>query len=201
MCGGRGTRLDDDCEKPLFEVGGRPMLARVADALAESEVGTVHAVVSPHAPETMKFAAERDSLSTVETPGEGYVADLQTALDAIETPVLTVAADLPLLDAEVVNAVLDAYETRCGSDAATSDADDPAPPSMTVCVPAALKRALEASADTTFEPDDGDGRELAPAGVNFVADADTETMYETYDARLAVNVNRLSDADLAEALL
>ncbi|NHN57629.1 MULTISPECIES: NTP transferase domain-containing protein [Halorussus] len=196
MCGGRGTRLDAEREKPLFEVAGRPMLARVADALAESEVGTVYAVVSPNAPETRKFATEHDSLSTIESPGDGYVTDLQTALDAVETPVLTVAADLPLLDADAVNAVLDAYATRRDSDPVPSG-----PPSLTVCVPAALKRALGASADTIFEPSDGDGRELAPAGVNVVAETDTETMYETYDARLAVNVNRLSDADLAEGLL
>ncbi|WP_435180406.1 NTP transferase domain-containing protein [Halorussus sp. AFM4] len=196
MCGGRGTRLDSDREKPLFEVGGRPMLARVADALAGSDVETVHAVVSPHAPETREFADECDSLAVVETPGEGYVDDLRTALDAVETPVLTVAADLPLLDVDAANAVLGAYEARRASGAETA-----APPSMTVCVPAALKRALGASLDTAFDPDGGDGRALAPTGVNVVADTDTETMYETYDARLAVNVNRLSDARLAEELL
>ncbi|MFC4449046.1 NTP transferase domain-containing protein [Halorussus aquaticus] len=184
MCGGRGTRLDAPTEKPLFEVGGRPMVARVADALAESAVETVHAVVSPHAPETREFVAQRDSLSAIETPGEGYVADLQIALEAVEPPVLTAAADLPLLDADAVNAVLRSHSEG----------------SLTVCVPAALKRALGASIDTTFERE---GRELAPTGVNVVADPDTETetMYETYDARLAVNVNRLSDADLAEELL
>ncbi|MFC7081297.1 NTP transferase domain-containing protein [Halorussus caseinilyticus] len=190
MCGGRGTRLDSETEKPLFEVGGRPMLARVADALAGSRAETAHAVVSPHAPETREFAAERADLAPVETPGEGYVEDLRAALRAVEPPVLTVAADLPLLDADAVNAVLDAYdEARRGV---------PEPPSKTVCVPAALKRELGASIDTAFERD---GREVAPAGVNIVAQTDTETMYETYDARLAVNVNRLPDADLAEALL
>ncbi|WP_137284047.1 NTP transferase domain-containing protein [Halorussus salinisoli] len=191
MCGGRGTRLDCETEKPLFEVGERPMVARVADALAESRVETAHAVVSPHAPETREFAEERGSLTTVETPGEGYVEDLQAALAEVESPVLTVAADLPLLDADALNAVLDAYDDP-------DDAPGREPPSLTVCVPAALKRALGASIDTAFERD---GRELAPTGVNVVAETDTETMYETYDARLAVNVNRLSDADLAEGLL
>ncbi|UPV76225.1 NTP transferase domain-containing protein [Halorussus limi] len=192
MCGGRGTRLDAPTEKPLFEVGGRPMVARVADALAESRVESVRAVVSPHAPETRKFADGRDDLATVETPGEGYVADLQVALEAVEPPVLTVAADLPLLDADAVNAVLDASDTE------TDRRDDGGRPSTTVCVPAQLKRALGASLDTAFERD---GRELAPTGVNVVAETERETMYETYDARLAVNVNRLADADLAEGLL
>jgi adenosylcobinamide-phosphate guanylyltransferase len=189
MCGGRGTRLDADTEKPLFEVAGRPMVARVADALPASRVETVHAVVSPHAPQTREFARTRDDLATVETPGEGYVADLQAALDAVEPPVLTVAADLPLLEADAVNSVLDVHE---------SPADGRG--SVTVCVPAALKRALGASLDTAFERE-RDGRELAPTGVNVVAETDSETMHETYDARFAVNVNRTSDADLAEKLL
>ena len=186
MCGGRGTRLESDREKPLFEVGERPMVARVADALAESDIETVRAVVSPNAPETRTFAERRDDLATVETPGEGYVADLQVALEAVEPPVLTVVADLPLLDADAVNAVLDAYGGVEGE------------LSMTVCVPAELKRALGASLDAAFERD---GRELAPTGINVVAETDGETMYETYDARLAVNVNRLPDAALAEGLL
>lgn len=186
MCGGRGTRLDAETEKPLLEVGGEPMVARVADAIAESRVETTHAAVSPHAPETREYVAGRDRLQTVETPGEGYVEDLQAALAEVEPPVLTVAADLPLLADDAVDSVLDAYEEK-GAEG-----------SLTVCVPATLKRALGASLDTTFERD---GRELAPAGVNVVADVGGETTYETYDARFAVNVNRRSDADLAEDLL
>jgi adenosylcobinamide-phosphate guanylyltransferase len=201
MCGGRGTRLDTDCEKPLFEVGGEPMVARVVRALTESRVERVHAVVSPNAPETREYvadyAAKSDSLSTVETPGEGYVADLGVALEAVEPPVLTVAADLPLLDGDAIDAVLDAHADAI--DAHDGRADPARPdPSLTVCVPVALVRVLGASLDTTLLRD---GRELAPTGVNVVAETDRETMYETYDARLAVNVNRLSDAELAEELL
>ncbi|WP_439028699.1 NTP transferase domain-containing protein [Haloarchaeobius sp. DT45] len=192
MCGGRGTRLDADVEKPLYPVAGTPMVDRVLAALGRSQVETVHAAVSPHAPDTREHLTDlggdgsrdpdRDvpAVSLVETPGDGYVADLQAALDLVQTPVLTVVADLPLLAPVVVDRVLDRYaggETH----------------SLTVVVPTELKRALGASCDTEF-----DG--LAPTGVNVVADSETDTMYTSYDARLAVNVNRQSDADLAEAL-
>jgi adenosylcobinamide-phosphate guanylyltransferase len=80
----------------------------------------------------------------------------------------------------------------------TADGGDDEDGSLTVCVPAALKRALGASIDATFERG---GRELAPAGVNVVADADEDATHVTYDARVAVNVNRVSDAELAEELL
>jgi len=184
ICGGKGTRLDSDAEKPLFEVGGRPMLDRVADALAAGAIGTTYAVTSPHAPDTAAHASDTLGLSTIETPGEGYVADLDAALDAdpVDPPVLTVASDLPLLDGDAVDAVLRAYEPLDGG-------------ALTVCVPAALKEQLGVSSEAEF-----DG--LAPTGVNVVAgEDDSDTMHTTYDARLAVNVNRRTDARIAEALL
>ncbi|WP_121822059.1 NTP transferase domain-containing protein [Halostella salina] len=179
MCGGKGTRLDSDCEKPLFEVGGRAMVDRVADALAASAVETTYAVTSPHAPATATHVRER-GLTAVETPGDGYVADLTAALDdsRVESPVLTVAADLPLLDGNAVDAVLRAHDGG----------------SLAVCVPAALKELLGVSADAA-----ADGR--APTGVNIVGEDERDDVYTTYDARLAVNVNRRGDAAVAEALL
>ncbi|MFC5969849.1 NTP transferase domain-containing protein [Halomarina salina] len=181
MCGGRGTRLDAPTEKPLFEVAGRPMVDRVTDALAGSRVDTVHAVASPHVPETTTHLGH-SKVQRIDAPGEGYVADLQFALDRVERPVLTVVADLPLLAGPLLDTLLAAFEGD----------------STTVCVPVALKEALGASVDTAF---DHDGRAVAPSGVNLVADDDTDTIHMSYDARLAVNVNRTTDADLAEALL
>jgi adenosylcobinamide-phosphate guanylyltransferase len=180
MCGGKGTRLGPRVEKPLFEVGGVAMIDRVLAALDGSRVGSVYAVVSPHAPATREHLADRPY---IDAPGEGYVADLEFALaeGRVETPVLTVAADLPLLDPGIVNTVLGVYEAG----------------SIAVCVPASLKRDLGVSVDTTFERD---GRELVPTGVNAVGDGRDET-YVTEDHRLAVNVNRTRDAAVAEAWL
>jgi adenosylcobinamide-phosphate guanylyltransferase len=182
MCGGRGSRLDADVEKPLFEVEGRPMVDYVRDALAASEIETTYAVVSPHAPNTREHL--EGDVPLLETAGEGYVPDLLEALESVETPVLSVAADLPLLDADVVDQVL-----------ARADG------STTVRVPSALKALLGVSVE-----DDGDGSdetaspEWVPTGVNVVAD-DEDTVVESYDARLAVNVNRRSDATVAERLI
>jgi adenosylcobinamide-phosphate guanylyltransferase len=182
MCGGRGTRLDTDREKPLLDVGGRPMVDRVHEALTASRVESVHAVTSPATPRTREHCRER-GVRVLDAPGDGYVADLSWALDRLalgESPVLTVVADLPLLDAEVVDAVLDTHEGG----------------SLTVCVPIALKRRLGVRVDSTL-PD----RDLAPTGLNVVApDSDDEPM-TLDDPRLAVNVNRLRDAMVAEALL
>ena len=170
MCGGRGTRLGDG-EKPLSEIAGVRLLDRVRDALAASRVRTVYAVTSPAAPETAASAEE----PVIETPGDGYVRDLRTALadDRVEQPVMTVAADLPLLDGEALNAVLEAADGR----------------TLTVAVPAGRVRALGFSVDTTFRTG---GIAVRPAGVNVVG-PDPERTWVTRDPRLAANVNRPRD--------
>jgi adenosylcobinamide-phosphate guanylyltransferase len=177
LCGGRGTRLDADVEKPLYAVGGEPMVDRAARALADSAgVETTYAVTSPQAPETAAHVADDRGLPTIETPGEGYVADLQIAMDAVDLPVLTVAADLPLLAGDAVDRVLREHDAG----------------SLTVRVPTELKRRLGCSVAT-------DGR-FEHVGLNVVADMNSETTYTTYDARLAVNVNREMDGAVAEAI-
>ncbi len=190
MCGGRGTRLGGETEKPLVRVCGAPMVDGVFDALDASAAEAVHAVTSPDAPETRAHAADRPGVDVVDAPGDGYVEDLTHALSAVGRPAVTVAADLPLLPAEAVDRAI-----------ATATATDPdRPRSVTVCVPAALKRRLGASVDTSFERG---GTELVPTGLNVVGAPDRndeETVYTTYDARLAVNVNRSTDAELAEDL-
>jgi adenosylcobinamide-phosphate guanylyltransferase len=179
MCGGRGTRLDAPAEKPLLEVAGVPMVERVRRALAASRIDRIYAVTTPVAPET---AASVD-LPRIRTPGEGYVPDLRAALadDRVTEPVLTAAADLPLLDGSAVDAVLAAADAGRG---------------LTVAVPVGRKRGLGFSVDTTLRRA---GRRLTPAGINVVGDADETSV--TTDRRLAVNVNRPSDARRAEWLL
>ena len=213
MCGGEGTRLADSIsvadppgEKPLYRIDGVVMIDRVLEALTESRIDQVHAVVSPAVPETRACLAGRVSL--IETPGEGYVTDLSTALDAVEQPVLTVAADLPLLTGAAVDDVLEAY-----AEAGDIDGEHG---SMTVAVPESLKTDLGVSSDTVVQRPEIEGEivdarddparrpdRIVPTGVNVVGDQreSTETMYLTADNRLAVNVNRARDARIAEAML
>lgn len=183
LCGGRGTRLDGDAEKPLFRVAGRPMVDAVVDALAGSRVDGITAVTSPHTPDTREHLRERGT-DTFAAAGDGYVADLTAALETVDPPVVTVVADLPLLAPGHVNRTLDAHD---GLD-------------RTVCVPVGLKEALDVSADTTRAHG---GTELAPAGLNVVGESDGpdgEAVDVRWDARLAVNVNRREDAAVAEVL-
>jgi adenosylcobinamide-phosphate guanylyltransferase len=174
MCGGRGTRLGGT-EKPLRRIGGRPTIDRVFDALEGSNVGRVYAVTSPHAPRT----AAHVSAPHIETAGDGYVADLQAALDddRVSQPVLTAAADLPLLDATALDGVLRTAGGR----------------TLTVAVPVGRVRALGFSVDTTTRHR---GIAVRPAGINVVGTA-PDRVWVTRDSRLAANVNRPGDLPAA----
>ena len=181
MCGGCGTRLDAPVEKPLFEVAGRPMIEQVSTALADSSVDTIYAAPSPQTPETSAFLESR-SVRCIETPGDGYVADLNAARSQVSDPVLTTAADLPLLAPKLVDRVLSNYDGG----------------SLSLAVPRALKEVLGISYDRSFEHE---GQTVVPAGINIVADDGKESIHVSYDARLAVNVNRRGDAAVAGTLL
>lgn len=178
MCGGRGSRFGATLEKPLVEVGGVPMVDRVIAALRGSAVETVYAITSPLAPETAKHV----DAPRIETPGGGYVDDLRVAIDRVGDPVLTAAADLPLLAPEVIDVVLDQFHDR----------------SLSVVVPAALKRHLGLDVETELT---WCGRTVAATGVNIVVGSGPDDRFLTHDVRIAVNVNRKSDVTLAEDLL
>ncbi|TYL36057.1 cobalamin biosynthesis protein CobY [Natronococcus pandeyae] len=182
MCGGKGTRLESPREKPLHPIGGAAMVDRVLAGLEASAVETVFAAVSSNAPETSEHLERADAVRTIETAGEGYVTDLMTVLEhpAIEPPVLTVAADLALLEGSVVDRSLARHGERTAS--------------LTVSVPVALKRRLGVSVDTRLES----APHLAPTGVNVVGSSEESMTHVSYDPRLAVNVNRLEDARIAE---
>lgn len=180
MCGGRGTRLDRDREKPLVRVGGRPMIDRVRSALAGSRIETIHAVVSPQTPATQTHL--EGACNIIETHGDGYVTDLQAALEAVALPVLTAGADLPLLEPDLVNRIVTSGLATGGT--------------LTTLVPVTQKRAVGASVDRSVVTD---GR--LPAGINVIGNDTTTDQYLSYDARLAVNVNRVGDITVAERLL
>lgn len=187
MCGGRGTRLDVSAEKPLVEIGGVPMVERVANALSASQVSTTYAVPSVHTPKTQERVI-RLGIPVIETAGNSYVADLRSVLgrDRISTPVLTVAADLPLLAAPTIDSILTDYD-QISTSAGQSV-------SLSITVPTVLKRSLGVSVD------EQGGGDLSPSGVNVVGNG-PETARISYDTRLAVNVNRRRDMKIAEEML
>lgn len=153
------------------------MVDAVRDALAGSEVETIVHVVSSDTPATRDHVPE----PLIQAPGDGYVADLQHALSVVDPPVLTVGADLPLLTTGDVRSVLETYTGR----------------SVAVYVPTAVKAELGLSIDRRERRA---GVAVTPAGVNIVADGTEEDTFLTEAIGFAVNVNRRTDARIAEAV-
>lgn len=111
VAGGHSTRFGEP-DKALAAVGGRPMLRRVADALAAVTDGLVvncrreqmpafEVALDPHRP---RFVADL-------VPDEGPVPGLLAGLRAARSPrVLAVACDQPLVSPSALERLLDADE-------------------------------------------------------------------------------------------
>ena len=101
MAGGKGTRLDTLNEKLLLEYK-KPIIFQVIDALKNSHCfSKVIVATSPNSPDT-KHALEKDDIETLPTPGNGYANDLNFLLQKLDGFVFVVSGDLPLLDEEII---------------------------------------------------------------------------------------------------
>jgi adenosylcobinamide-phosphate guanylyltransferase len=100
-------------EKPLLKVSGVPMVERVISALAGSnKIGRIVAAVSPNTPKTEEFLKSK-GIEIIETAGEGYPQDLSRLLSRLKPEkVMVVPADVPLLDTQAVNDIVNAAKNR-----------------------------------------------------------------------------------------
>lgn len=107
---GGGARRLGGVPKPALEVGGRPLLARVLDAVADAATTIV-------AGPPVAGLSREPRWTREDPPGAGPVAGLRAAVPLVGAPVVAVlAADLPFLDAPAVGRLRAAVEG--GADAA-----------------------------------------------------------------------------------
>lgn len=140
MAGGKGERLKVDVEKPLFKLDNLPLIDYVINNLKESSyVQKIVIAVSPNTSNTLDYLKENhklnsyfqgsdylknsryenldslDYISYLETPGDGYLEDLSFILATFEKNskddvLLFINADLPLLNSDIIDYVLENYE-------------------------------------------------------------------------------------------
>jgi uncharacterized protein (TIGR00454 family) len=153
MAGGKGTRMKSATEKPLLKVGGTPMIEHVVGALKRSKtVDRIVVAVSGNTPQTARKAREL-SIEVVLTPGEDYISDMHCAIKALNLrDVLTVAADIPFITAEIVDRAVEEYRSS-------------GKPSLAVMAPADVYRKIGSKPEYLFEID---GRRLVPIGLNVI---------------------------------
>ena len=192
MAGGRGTRMKLHGEKPLIRVGGKAMIEYVINALRRAKkVDDIVVAVSKHTPKTAERMREL-SIKVLETPGEGYVSDIQYATKKMKLgKVLTISADLPLITSEIIDYTVEYYE-RCGK------------PALAVMSPIRVYEELGLKPEYRFEVE---GKIVSPIGLNIV---DSEKIDEPEieeealilnDEELAININTIEDLKIAEQWL
>ncbi|MCH7965829.1 MAG: NTP transferase domain-containing protein [Thaumarchaeota archaeon] len=111
MAGGKGIRMNLDNEKLLLKYK-KPIILHVVDSLKNSNCfSKILAVTSSNSPKTKKLLQE-NNVETFDTPGIGYVKDLNLALKTLNDIVLVTSGDLPLLDEEVIQKIVNQFDSK-----------------------------------------------------------------------------------------
>jgi adenosylcobinamide-phosphate guanylyltransferase len=191
MAGGKGTRMRLATEKPLLKVGDKPMIEHIVGILKQSRtVSRIVVAVSDNTPQTARKAEEL-GIEVLSTPGESYVSDMQYSIRTLKlADVLTVAADIPLISAEIVDRAVGKYRSS-------------GKPSLAVMVPADVYRKIGSEPEHVFGID---GRGLVPIGLNVVdgrridePELDQAVLVTDVEEH-AVNVNTPSELEEARQL-
>jgi adenosylcobinamide-phosphate guanylyltransferase len=193
MAGGRGTRMKLSQEKPLIEVCGKPVIQYVLAALGDAKkIDRIIVATSKGTPKTTALM-RKSGIEVIETPGKDYVSDMGWVVQTLKLGVfLAIAADLPLVKSEMIDAVVERYE-RCGK------------PALTVAVPLETKAKLGMCIEYSFNED---GRDVVPVGINIIDGSKRygdewldQDIYLMKNEELAVNINTVSELKFAEHLL
>jgi len=111
MAGGKGTRMQLNDEKLLLHYK-KPIILHVIDSLKNSNCfSKILAVTSCNSPKTKKLL-EENSIEIFDTPGIGYVEDLNLVLQTFHDEFLVVSGDLPLLDKEIIQKITNFYDPQ-----------------------------------------------------------------------------------------
>ena len=111
MAGGKGVRMNLDNEKLLLKYK-KPIILHVIDSLKNANcLSKILAVTSSNSPKT-KTLLQENNVETFDTPGIGYVKDLNLALKTISDVVLVTSGDLPLLDKEIIQKIVNQFDSQ-----------------------------------------------------------------------------------------
>ena len=193
MAGGKGTRMKLAEEKPLIKVCGKPVIEYVLSALKDAKkIDSIIVATTSCTPKTTTLMKQL-GVKVIETPGKDYVSDMGYAVQTLKLGVfLAIAADLPLVRSEMIDAIVERYEC-CGK------------PALTVAVPLETKAKLGMCIEYSFKLDDKD---VVPVGINVIDGHKRygdewldQDIYLLNHKELAVNINTVQELQLAERLL
>jgi adenosylcobinamide-phosphate guanylyltransferase len=186
MAGGFGQRLGMG-EKPCVELLGKPLITYVIDTLrAAKNIDRVFVAVSPVTPKTEIMLQElyKGEVRVIRTFGGNYVGDMIYAVETAQAtgPVMVIMSDLPLLDPELIDFVIEKYREE-------------GKPALSVYVPIDVCKEIGIRPDTVFNKD---GKLIVPVGVNILDSSQIQNEQEDFNLiienpKLAINVNTAKD--------
>jgi GTP:adenosylcobinamide-phosphate guanylyltransferase len=205
MCGGKASRMQEEqqqqggIEKPLLKVNGVAMVERVISALADSNrFDRIVAAVSPNTPKTNEFLKSK-GIEIIKTAGRGYSQDLSYLLSKLKPQkVMAVPSDIPLLNSQIINEILNAIE-----DDDDDDDGQEQEPAISIILEKGFVEAIGVKPSIVLMMKN----QYCHSGItifNTMA-VGTEPVKERYlvinRKEIALNVNTKEELDLAEKLL
>ena len=141
VAGGRSTRMGDR-EKAIVEVAGRPLVARVAEALsAVADELVVNCRPDQRNAIATALQGQDPTFATDEDPDRGPVGGIATGLGATTAAyAAVVACDLPFLDPDLIEYL---FERAAGQEAAVPKPDEWFEPLHAVYRPEPMAAACE----------------------------------------------------------
>ncbi|HHW17099.1 MAG TPA: TIGR00454 family protein [Methanothermobacter sp.] len=188
MAGGKGTRLNQEHEKPLTPAGGKPLIEHVLENLEGSDnIQNIMVATSPNTPLTEDHVKSL-GYSIIRTSGKGYIEDLREILSYFEEKgdyiLFVINADLPLVDPPLIDEIIEYYRVSSVE-------------ALTVFVPLGVyeEHGLIPSASW---------RGMVPSGVNILRSKNKIQKQEVLKVprlELALNINTPRDLIFLERLL
>ncbi len=185
MAGGKGSRMSLTGEKLLLKYK-KPVILHVLDALRDSNCfSKIMAITSSNSPQTKKFLEEND-IELFNTPGAGYVNDLNLVLKSLNDFVLITSADLPFLDGDIIKKIT----TQCNLENVWTS----------IIITKKFLDSLHLSSDYWFEFENHQCCYSGISLVNAKKILSMENVSEKFiiidDKRIAFNLNTKQDYDL-----
>ena len=185
MAGGKGTRMNLDDEKLLLKYK-KPIILHVVDSLNDSKCfSKILALTSSNSPMTKKLL-EQNKIDIFDTDGIGYVEDLTLVLQSTTDSVLVTSGDLPLLDKEIIQQIVNCY--------------DPEKTWTSILVTSNFLAELGLESNYSIHYDDQKCNYTGISLVNANKISSSENIDENYiiidDKRVAFNLNTKQDYEL-----
>lgn len=182
MAGGRGKRMKITKEKLLLRYN-KPLISHVVEALQKSNCfSRIIAATSIHSKQT-RLLLSRSHIEILDTPGHGYVLDLNLILKSLNDYIFIISGDMPLIDKQIIEKIIGLHDT------------DNVWTSYLITKNFVTEFQISYSKTITFQ-----NQECVLTGLSIVNSnkiKDLSHIVETYiilnDRRIAVNINTLKD--------